>query len=179
MTARTLDWSSEPAPLTAEAVASCVGELAAPALRHSAPLARIEIPRRIVPYVRIPHAAKHSKPAKRYHASQNMLAMELRAGLRAAGIFGRIEQRIRVGVEVYVTPCASGPNKGGFRANEGDWDNYYKAVVDCMKHHGLIEEDNMARVAGPGPGSGAYLDVRERVVVTVWAADAVGLRMEG
>jgi len=135
-------------------------------------LARIEIPRRIVPYVRIPHAAKHSKRAKRYHASQNMLAMELRAGLRAAGIFGTIAERIRVGVEVYVTPCASGPNKGGFRANEGDWDNYFKAVVDAMKHHGLIEEDNMARVAGPGPGSGAYLAERERVVVTIWAADA-------
>lgn len=158
------------------------------------PILTVAVPRRIVPYVRSTRNGGWKPNVRRYHESQERLWLET-LGV-APGIRKPLTtDQVRVGVAVFFDPVKSGPNKGGVPANKGDWDNYYKAVVDCLVHYGALVEDNASRVAGPSfvefdaPGlaipaiaspctglvimSGCYLRpegmVAETTAFTVWA----------
>ena len=142
------------------------------------PILNAVIPWRPVPYHRVGggKAARWSTKAKRYHASQERVWQHLRLPPTPL-----TRKPVRVGVAVFLDPVKSGPRKGLIPANKGDWDNYYKAVVDCLVHYGALVEDHAGAVAGPGDvmmsfgqtiPSGCYLATEgERVIVTVWEVD--------
>jgi hypothetical protein len=179
-------------------------------------LLTLAIPWRPVPYKRAPHAARWRKDVKAYHDSQNAIAswlyaaasevpwqkapFEPRPGFSMVPEAARASLRrrllpirdpVRVGVAVWVPPVKSGANKGELPMNIGDWDNYFKGLVDCFVTHGALLGDHARAVIGPagvvvptswGVGgmveSGIYLRPSgDRMpkggacVVSIWAAE--------
>lgn len=145
------------------------------------PLMTARIQRRIVPYHRVGggKAARWSEASKRYHASQDRLWLEI---LRECPGLPRplTTSPVRVGTAVFLPPVESGPHKRSLPANKGDWDNYHKAVLDCLVHYDVLVGDHARAVVGPGRvvlpesgevlESGCYLSDSESLVITVWGA---------
>lgn len=114
-------------------------------------LLRFSVPRRIVPYVRAPHGARFRSDVKRYHTEQKRLAIEIRkSAIRSVPLGKAIDQPVFIGVAVFVQPVKSGKRKGMTPANIGDWDNYFKAVADCLVYFGILAADHAGVVIGPG-----------------------------
>jgi hypothetical protein len=56
---------------------------------------------------------------------------------------------LRLGVAVFLNPGKSGPGKGTVPTNKGDWDNYYKALADCLVYYKFLDGDNAHILRGP------------------------------
>lgn len=110
------------------------------------------VPWRIVPAKRT-NRRDFSPQAKAYHADQKRLAdfiavaaTQFERGLFAAGPH---DGTVRLGTAVFVGRCKSGPNKGNMPGNIGDWDNYQKAVADCLVYRGWLSGDTARTMRGP------------------------------
>lgn len=113
------------------------------------------IPWRIQPAVRTNYR-DFSKPAKRYHDSQAKVYDHISQNLEIEG-FNLTQVKIgirqfyplRLGVAVFINPGKSGPGKGTVPTNKGDWDNYYKAIADCLVYYKYLDGDNANILRGP------------------------------
>jgi hypothetical protein len=145
------------------------------------------VPWRIHPAVRV---VRHFSPrAKRYHDDQKRLGDYMRvAGSGQVLSLYAGPPALRFGVAVFVQPTKTGPGKGLMPANIGDWDNYYKAALDCLVYRGWLQNDTARTVRGPGPvvlprswgadgpwDSGIYTwselrpgALKEATVITIW-----------
>jgi len=105
------------------------------------------------PYQRTPHQARFNARSKAYHASQNELALRIRMAAAASRIPLPVPSPYRVAICVFLPPV-KGKRRGngleGLRlpANAGDWDNWLKAVLDAMCHHGMLAGDSAAHFRG-------------------------------
>lgn len=109
-------------------------------------LLRVVIPWRIVPAKRT-NRRDFSPQAKAYHSDQKRIASFLQSvPFAAQKPFGGI---VRLGTAVFVGPCKSGPRKGLMPGNIGDWDNYQKAIADCLVYHGWLIGDSAPTMRGP------------------------------
>ena len=149
------------------------------------------IPWRIQPAVRTNYR-DFSKPAKKYHESQAKVYDHISSRMAEWGIIEtklKLEIRklypLRLGVAVFLNPGKSGPGKGTVPTNKGDWDNYYKALADCLVYYKFLDGDNAHILRGPAevylpqwhPGSpliesGVYASTAcplgEATVFTLW-----------
>lgn len=113
------------------------------------------IPWRIQPAVRTNYR-DFSKPAKKYHESQAKVYDHISSRMAEHGIIEttlKLEIRklypLRLGVAVFLNPGKSGPGKGTVPTNKGDWDNYYKALADCLVYYKFLDGDNAHILRGP------------------------------
>ena len=113
------------------------------------------IPWRIQPAVRTNYR-DFSKPAKKYHESQAKVYDHIAGRMVEYGIVEtdikmaiRDFYPLRLGVAVFINPGKSGPGKGTVPTNKGDWDNYYKAVADCLVYYKFLDGDNANILRGP------------------------------
>ena len=113
------------------------------------------IPWRIQPAVRTNYR-DFSKPAKKYHESQAKVYDFISSRLVGYGFTESIFKLgirklypLRLGVAVFINPGKSGPGKGTVPTNKGDWDNYYKAVADCLVYYKFLDGDNANILRGP------------------------------
>jgi Holliday junction resolvase RusA-like endonuclease len=113
------------------------------------------IPWRIQPAVRTNYR-DFSKPAKRYHDSQAKVYEFISSRLVEYGFVESTFKMgirkcypLRLGVAVFINPGKSGPGKGTVPTNKGDWDNYYKAVADCLVYYKFLDGDNAHILRGP------------------------------
>jgi Holliday junction resolvase RusA-like endonuclease len=113
------------------------------------------IPWRIQPAVRTNYR-DFSKPAKKYHDSQarmnDYICSQLeKDNLSPSAVKDVLHNLypIRLGVAVFLNPGKSGPGKGTVPTNKGDWDNYFKAVADCLVYYDFLPGDNANILRGP------------------------------
>ena len=111
------------------------------------------IPWRIQPAVRTNYR-DFSKPAKRYHDSQAKVYDHISSRMVEYGFVDlkmviRKCYPLRLGVAVFINPGKSGPGKGTVPTNKGDWDNYYKAIADCLVYYKFLDGDNANILRGP------------------------------
>lgn len=112
-----------------------------------------------VPYTRTHQRGRPAgKQALRYLKWKKMAALDI--ATEASG--DTMEMPVRIGVALYLTH---------FR---GDWDNYYKAILDACQLARIIPNDNLVNVKQPLPCPAPQRDKENpRIVITI---ESVGER---
>jgi hypothetical protein len=95
------------------------------------------IPERLLPYDDPLLLERFTKPIGGMHL-ETTLKLEIRK-----------LYPLRLGVAVFLNPGKSGPGKGTVPTNKGDWDNYFKAVADCLVYYKFLPGDNANILRGP------------------------------
>lgn len=139
---------------------------------------------RLKPYVRAPHQARWSKRVKAYHADRDCWRLHFDRVFREHGC-QQIQCPYKVGLVLVVPPTQAGYLPG----NKGDWDNYFKALLDALAWAGtkkrpetpFVPGDDLRWFRGPcdvgGVESDVYLGTPGQGWQMRWQVETVGDRL--